>query len=55
MQAWCSAPDGAADALLARPELAAASPLQEHVAAALRTALAAKHGTAAADELLKAL
>ena len=54
MLTWCGAPDGAAEALLARPELAAAS-LQERVAAALRAALAAKHGAAAADALLEAL
>ena len=54
MLAWCGAPDGAAEALLARPELAAA-PLRERTAAALRAALVAKLGDAAADELLEAL
>lgn len=54
MLAWCGASDDVAHALLARPELAA-GPLRERAAAALRAALATRHGAAGAEALLQQL
>jgi len=54
MLSWCGAPAGAADALLARPEVGGAT-VRERAAAALRCALQARHGEEGADALLERL